>query len=75
MIEQELKSGALIELLPSLRPKPMPIWAVMPSSRLVPPRVRVLLDSLAESAAAFPDAPRPRAVNRRGVPLRGGSGA
>ena len=65
MVEQELKSGALIELLPSLRPKPMPIWAVIPSSRLVPPRVRVLLDLLAESSAAFPAAPPHRGVDRR----------
>lgn len=57
MVERELRAGILVELLPALRPKPMPIWAVMPSSRLVPPRVRVLVDLLAASSAAFPGAP------------------
>jgi LysR family transcriptional regulator for bpeEF and oprC len=57
MVADPLMSGALVELLPSLRPSPMPIWAVLPSSRMVSPRVRVLLDLLAASPAAFPDPP------------------
>lgn len=46
--EDALKNGALVELLPTLRPPPMPISAVYPSQRLVPPRVRVVLDALSE---------------------------
>jgi DNA-binding transcriptional LysR family regulator len=46
MVADEMKSGSLVELLPSLRPSPMPIWAVTPSSRLISPRVRVLLEVL-----------------------------
>ncbi len=57
MVMDELRSGALVELLPSLRPAPMPIWAVMPSSRLIPPRVKALLDLIAANPAAFPPAP------------------
>jgi len=57
MIAEELRSGSLVELLPSLRPAPMPISAVMPSSRLIPPRVRALLDLLAAMPSAFPPAP------------------
>lgn len=39
--------GALVEVLPGLRPAPMPISVVYPSARLVPPRVRVALIALA----------------------------
>jgi LysR family transcriptional regulator, regulator for bpeEF and oprC len=54
MVADEMKSGVLMELLPSLRPSPMPIWAVMPSSRLISPRVRALLDVLAASRGVIP---------------------
>lgn len=46
MVSDELKDGRLVEVLPSLRPAAMPISAVYPSQRLLPPRVRVLLDAL-----------------------------
>jgi DNA-binding transcriptional LysR family regulator len=46
IVQEELAGGELVELLPSCRPPPMPISAVVPSGRLVPPRVRVLLDAL-----------------------------
>lgn len=46
MVEDELAAGRLVELLPSLRPAPMPISAVYPSQRLLPPRVRVVLEAL-----------------------------
>jgi DNA-binding transcriptional LysR family regulator len=46
MASAELAAGQLIEVLAAHRPAPMPIHAVMPSSRLLPPRVRVLLDCL-----------------------------
>ena len=46
MATHELASGALVEVLRPHRPPPVPISAVMPSARLVPPRVRVVLDAL-----------------------------
>ncbi len=57
MVTSELAAGTLVELLPSLRPVPMPIWAVMPSGRMIPARVRALLDLLEARSAAFPAAP------------------
>jgi len=42
----ELAAGTLVEVMSNKRPPPMPISAVLPSSRLVPPRVRLLLDAL-----------------------------
>jgi DNA-binding transcriptional LysR family regulator len=46
LVENELASGELVELLPSFRPEPMPINLVYPSGRLVPARVRVALEAL-----------------------------
>ena len=46
VVQEELVRGELVEVLPRLRPAPMPISAVVPSGRLVPPRVRVVLDAL-----------------------------
>jgi len=46
MARDELACGQLVEVLPACRPAPMPISAVMPSSRLVPPRVRLALNAL-----------------------------
>lgn len=46
MVRDELADGRLVELLPEHRPESMPISAVVPSGRLVPPRVRALLDLL-----------------------------
>jgi DNA-binding transcriptional LysR family regulator len=46
MVMDELADGRLVELLPSLRPAAMPISAVYPSQRLLPPRVRVVLEAL-----------------------------
>jgi len=46
MVAAELQRGELVEVLPSCRPEAMPISAVVPSGRLVPARVRVLLDAL-----------------------------
>lgn len=50
MVAGELASGRLVELLPGLRPPPMPISLVYPSGRLVPARVRVAIDALAAMA-------------------------
>nr|HET7860484.1 LysR family transcriptional regulator [Caldimonas sp.] len=46
MASDELARGAVVEVLASLRPAAMPISVVMPSSRLLPPRVRVVVDAL-----------------------------
>ncbi|MBI3382076.1 MAG: LysR family transcriptional regulator [Aquabacterium sp.] len=46
MARDELACGQLVEVLPACRPAPMPVSAVMPSSRLMPPRVRLALDAL-----------------------------
>jgi DNA-binding transcriptional LysR family regulator len=46
MVVDELARGALIEVMVGHRPAPMPISAVVPSLRLVPPRVRLVLDEL-----------------------------
>ena len=46
VVQEELARGELVEVLRRLRPAPMPISAVVPSGRLVPPRVRVVLDAL-----------------------------
>ena len=53
MVADELASGRLVELLPSLRPPALPISLVYPSARLVPARVRVALElvgALADSS-------------------------
>jgi LysR family transcriptional regulator for bpeEF and oprC len=62
MVTERLASGELIELLPMMRPLPMPIAAVMPSGRMVPSRVRALLDLIAQNADAFPAARPVRAA-------------
>lgn len=49
--EDALARGELVELLPTLRPPPMPISAVYPSQRLLPPRVRMVLDALSTISA------------------------
>jgi DNA-binding transcriptional LysR family regulator len=46
VVQDDLASGELVEVLPGFQPEPMPISAVVPSGRLVPPRVRVALASL-----------------------------
>jgi DNA-binding transcriptional LysR family regulator len=46
IVQDEMARGDLVPVLPKLQPAPMPISAVVPSGRLVPPRVRVLLEAL-----------------------------
>jgi DNA-binding transcriptional LysR family regulator len=48
----ELARGELVEVLPALRPAPLPVSAVYPGARMVPRRVRVLLDALRALAPA-----------------------
>lgn len=47
MVASELATGALVELLPSFRPPPLPVSVVWPGNRLMPPRLRALVDALA----------------------------
>ena len=57
MVADALADGELVELLPTLRPPAMPIAAVMPSARMVPSRVRALLELITRSADSFPSPP------------------
>jgi len=45
MVEQEIHSKRLIEVLPTHRPPSLSISAVFPSGKLLPPRVRVAVDA------------------------------
>lgn len=46
IVDDDVASGELVVVLSGFEPAPMPISAVVPSGRLIPPRVRVLLDAL-----------------------------
>ena len=46
VVQDDVASGKLVELLTEFQPEPMPINAVVPSGRLMPPRVRVALAAL-----------------------------
>ena len=46
IVENELRRGDLIEVLPGCRPAPMPISVVYQSGRLLPARVRVAIEAL-----------------------------
>ena len=62
MVTECLARRELVELLPTMRPPAMPIAAVMPSARMVPSRVRALLELIEQSADAFPAAPPVTAI-------------
>lgn len=49
--EDAVRAGALEEVLAAYRPKPMPISVVFPTSRHMPPRLRVFIDALAAGSA------------------------
>ena len=70
MVGESLARGELVELLPALRPAAMPIAAVMPSGRMIPTRVRALLELIAASPDAFPAAPAVQAVVSPTLPRR-----
>jgi DNA-binding transcriptional LysR family regulator len=69
MVAEQLARGDLVEIVPELRPAPMPIAAVMPSGRLIPSRVRALLELIELSREQLPAPPivseRPRSQRRR----------
>lgn len=52
MAADAIHSGRVVEVLREYRPSPMPISVVYPSSRMVPPRVRALIEALSERGAA-----------------------
>ena len=54
MLTDALAAGRVVEVLAEFRPLPMPISVVYPSTRMLPPRVRVFIDALAERGAAKP---------------------
>jgi LysR family transcriptional regulator, regulator for bpeEF and oprC len=65
MVSEELARGELVEVLSKMRPSSMPIAAVMPSGRMIPSRVRALLEFIDLRADAFPTAPGTGAARRR----------
>jgi DNA-binding transcriptional LysR family regulator len=50
---RELKSGALVEVLPGAIPMPAPMWAVYPASRSSSAATRALVDHLARTVPAL----------------------
>jgi DNA-binding transcriptional LysR family regulator len=50
---KELKSGALVEVLPGALPMPAPMWAVYPASRSNSAATRALVDHLARTVPAL----------------------
>ena len=46
MAAEDIAAGRLVEVLASQRPPAMAVYAVMPGNRLVPARVRALLEAL-----------------------------
>lgn len=51
-IADELADGRMHELLPGMRPPPLPMTVLYPPQRQMPARLRVFIDWLAERAAA-----------------------
>jgi LysR family transcriptional regulator for bpeEF and oprC len=47
MVEHYLREGRLVELLPACRPAPLPVSVLIPGTRMMPARVRALIDALA----------------------------
>jgi DNA-binding transcriptional LysR family regulator len=54
LIDQELASGDLVEVMPQFRAASLGIYAVYPSRRFVLPKVRVLIDFLETRLARAP---------------------
>ena len=63
MVTSEIAAGRLVEVLKAFRPPAMPIHVVMPANRMVPARVRVVLDALV-AAGTQPAKPAPPARRR-----------
>jgi LysR family transcriptional regulator, regulator for bpeEF and oprC len=54
LLERDLQSGALVEILPDFEPVPMPIHIMLPSGRYVAARTRALIEFIAKAFAADP---------------------
>lgn len=53
MVNDALKTGKMVEVMPTCKPPPLPIHAVYPKSRHTPLKVRVLVDFLQERMSSF----------------------
>ena len=51
IVEQYVKEGTLETILGSFEPPPLGIYAILPSNRYLPQRVRVLIEFLASELA------------------------
>jgi LysR family transcriptional regulator, regulator for bpeEF and oprC len=58
IVYEQIAAGTLVEVLPQLRPRSTPISAVIPANRLVPARVRAVLDALESLPLAHAQARR-----------------
>lgn len=54
LVSDDLRSGALVEVMPAFRPLEMGIYAVYPTRKHVLPKVRLLIDHLAEAFRVKP---------------------
>jgi DNA-binding transcriptional LysR family regulator len=54
LIDRELASGQLVEILPQFRSADLGIYAVYPSRKFVLPKVRVLVEFLASKLGQAP---------------------
>jgi len=52
MSADALAAGRVVEVLADCRAPPSPINVVYPTTRMLPPRVRVFIDALSERGAA-----------------------
>lgn len=55
LVREDIKSGRLVELMPEYRSLELGIYAVYPTRKHVPPKVRALIDFLAERFARTAD--------------------
>jgi LysR family transcriptional regulator, regulator for bpeEF and oprC len=60
-MEPLLASGQLVEVLPAWKARPLPVSVVFPQGRHLAPRVRIVIDWLAQLiSTAYPEASKPR---------------
>ncbi|WP_257459789.1 LysR family transcriptional regulator [Archangium lipolyticum] len=71
LVADDVRAGVLVPVLEEVSPPGLPIYAVFPSSRQLPPKVRAFLEMLAQRSAALPweesaaPAPVPGRTERR----------
>ncbi|OJT19780.1 LysR family transcriptional regulator [Archangium sp. Cb G35] len=54
LVADDVRAGVLVPVLEAVTPPGQPLYAVYPSSRQLPPKVRAFLDMLSERRAALP---------------------